>query len=78
MVRQSEHHLGKCLVLRLVGHLARRLAKSLAIKSGQSLSVIEQEHLVNSLFACKEPTISPSNKNTFITMSVDDIDKKFM
>lgn len=58
--------------------MAKSLAKSLAIKSGQSLTPTEQEHLVNSLFACKEPTISPSNKNTFITMSVDDIDKKFM
>jgi len=58
--------------------MAKSLAKSLAIKSGQSLTTTEQEHLVNSLFACKEPTISPSNKCTFITMSVDDIDKKFM
>ncbi|RYH73877.1 DNA mismatch repair endonuclease MutL [Flavobacteriaceae bacterium 144Ye] len=58
--------------------LAKSMAKSLAIKTGQSLNKQEQEHLVNSLFACKEPTVSPTNKTTFITMSVDDIDKKFM
>ncbi len=58
--------------------LAKSMAKSLAIKTGQSLTTVEQEHLVNSLFACKEPSISPSNRVTFITMSVDDFDKKFM
>ncbi|MGJ5640702.1 DNA mismatch repair endonuclease MutL [Formosa sp. S-31] len=58
--------------------LAKSLAKSLAIKSGQSLSQTEQEHLVNSLFACKEPNVSPANRPTFITMTVDELDKKFM
>ncbi|QDO95551.1 DNA mismatch repair endonuclease MutL [Formosa sediminum] len=58
--------------------LAKSLAKSLAIKSGQSLSQTEQEHLVNSLFACKDPSVSPVNRPTFITMTVDELDKKFM
>ena len=58
--------------------LAKSMAKSLAIKTGQELSQIEQEHLVNSLFACKEPNVSPNNKVTFVTMSVDELDKKFM
>ncbi len=57
--------------------LAKSMAKSLAIKTGQRLTVQEQEHLVNSLFACKEPSISPTNKATFITMRVEDIDHKF-
>ncbi|WP_435413531.1 DNA mismatch repair endonuclease MutL [Psychroserpens mesophilus] len=58
--------------------LAKSLSKSLAIKAGQALTNMEQEHLVNSLFACKEPSVSPTNRTTFITMSVDDFDKKFM
>ncbi len=57
---------------------AKSLSKSLAIKTGQALNKEEQVHLVNSLFACKEPSVSPTNKVTFITMSVDDFDKKFM
>ena len=57
--------------------IAKSLAKSLAIKRGQYLTLQEQEHLVNSLFACKEPLISPTNRATFITMQVDEIDKKF-
>lgn len=58
--------------------LAKSMAKSLAIKTGQSLSNLEQEHLVNSLFACKEPSVSPSNRATFITMTIDEVDRKFM
>ena len=58
--------------------LAKSMAKSLAIKTGQSLQKDEQEHLVNKLFACKEPSVSPTNRTTFITMSVDELDKKFM
>ncbi|RED47555.1 DNA mismatch repair endonuclease MutL [Seonamhaeicola aphaedonensis] len=58
--------------------LAKSMAKSLAIKTGQSLERDEQEHLVNKLFACKEPNVSPTNKITFITMSVDELDKKFI
>ena len=58
--------------------LAKSMSKSLAIRTGQTLTQMEQEHLVNSLFACKEPSVSPTNKITFITMSIDDFDKKFM
>jgi len=58
--------------------LAKSMAKSLAIKTGQSITIEEQEHLVNSLFACKEPNVSPANRATFITVSADELDKKFM
>lgn len=58
--------------------LAKSMAKSLAIKTGQSLNRVEQEHLVNSLFACKEPNVSPTNRTTFITMTVDELDRKFV
>ncbi|GAA4290440.1 DNA mismatch repair endonuclease MutL [Aestuariibaculum suncheonense] len=58
--------------------MAKSMAKSLAIKTGQALEKEEQEHLVNQLFACKEPSVSPANRTTFITMSVDELDKKFI
>lgn len=58
--------------------LAKSLAKSLAIKTGQALKKDEQEHIVNKLFACKAPNVSPTNKVTFITMGVDELDKKFI
>jgi DNA mismatch repair protein MutL len=58
--------------------LAKSMAKSLSIKNGHALNSIEQEHMVNSLFACKEPNVSPTNRPTFITLGVEDIEKKFM
>lgn len=57
--------------------IAKSMAKSLAVRTGTYLTEKEQENLVNNLFACKEPNVSPSLKPTFITMSVDDLDKKF-
>ncbi|MDI9257195.1 DNA mismatch repair endonuclease MutL [Flavobacterium sedimenticola] len=57
--------------------IAKSMAKSLAIKTGTYLSGKEQENLVHNLFACKEPNVSPFQKPTFITMSVEDLDKKF-
>ncbi|NBL64508.1 DNA mismatch repair endonuclease MutL [Flavobacterium sp. NST-5] len=57
--------------------ISKSMAKSLAVKTGSSLTEKEQENLVNALFACKEPNISPFYKPTFITMTVEDLDKKF-
>jgi len=57
--------------------LAKSLAKSLAIKTGTILTIEEQEHLIHQLFACKEPTVSPTNKPVLMTLDVSDIDKKF-
>ena len=57
--------------------IAKSMARSLAVKTGTVLSVKEQENLVNGLFACKDPNVSPFQKPTFITMRVEDIDKKF-
>jgi DNA mismatch repair protein MutL len=57
--------------------MAKSMAKSLAVKTGTYLTETAQENLVNNLFACKEATVSPFNKTTFITLSVEDLDKKF-
>jgi DNA mismatch repair protein MutL len=57
--------------------IAKSMAKSLAVKTGTFLAEKEQENVVNGLFACKEPNVSPFNKPTFITMRVEDLDKKF-
>ncbi|MNE65922.1 DNA mismatch repair protein MutL [compost metagenome] len=57
--------------------IAKSMAKSLAVKTGTYLTEKEQENLVNGLFACKEPDVSPFHKPTFITMRVEDLDKKF-
>ncbi len=57
--------------------IAKSMSRSLAVKTGTYLTEKEQENLVNGLFACKESTVSPFQKPTFITMRVEDLDKKF-
>lgn len=57
--------------------IAKSMAQSLAVKNGVSLSETACENLVNNLFACREPDVSPFNKQTFITISCDELDKKF-
>lgn len=57
--------------------IAKSMAKSLAIKTGTYLTGKEQENIVNNLFACKEPNVSPFQKPTFITISAEELDKRF-
>ena len=57
--------------------IAKSMANSLAIKTGTYLTQIEIDNMVNALFACKDPNISPFHKPTFITLTVDDLDKRF-
>ncbi len=53
------------------------LSKSMSIKNGKILDIKEQEHIINSLFACKDPSICPFNKKTFVKISVNDIENMF-
>jgi DNA mismatch repair protein MutL len=57
-------------------YLARLLAKNAAIKIGQTLHEKAQEELVDNLFNCKEPGISPEGKPCFTTLTLEEIDKR--
>jgi DNA mismatch repair protein MutL len=57
--------------------ISKFMAKSVAIRSGKYLNTIELENIVNGLFACKEPNVSPFNKPIFITLTSEDLDKRF-
>ncbi len=61
----------------LLDMMAKSLSKSLAIKVGKSLNNKEQEDILNKLFLCKEPNQSPFGKPTFISINIDEINKKF-
>ena len=56
---------------------AKNLSKSSSIKTGKKLDLNEQEFLVNQLFSCKEPLLSPDNQQIFITLNKNDIENKF-
>ncbi|NNK75302.1 MAG: DNA mismatch repair endonuclease MutL [Maribacter sp.] len=58
--------------------LAKTLAKTLAVKTGEFLNNSSQQALVNDLFACKEARVSPFDKPVYVTITENDIDKKFI
>ncbi|MEJ1223356.1 DNA mismatch repair endonuclease MutL [Sediminicola sp. 1XM1-17] len=58
--------------------LSKTLCKTLAVKTGEVLDKNSQMALVNDLFACKESRVSPFNKTIYITITENDIDKKFI
>ncbi len=57
--------------------LAKSMAARLAVKTGTVMEEAQQQYLTNSLFACTEPSVTPDNKPIFVTLSVDEFDKKF-
>ncbi|RRQ48909.1 DNA mismatch repair endonuclease MutL [Maribacter algicola] len=61
-----------------VDMLAKTLAKTLSLKTGEVLDQRSQMELVNDLFACKESALSPFNKRTYTTITESDIDRKFI
>lgn len=56
--------------------LAKSLAKSLAIKAGQTLSAEEQEQLVYDLFTCQEPHLSPFGKKIYTELTVSELESR--
>lgn len=57
--------------------LARAMAKNASIKIGKTLNHDEMRNLIDELFACEMPYYSPDGKPALITISADDLDKKF-
>lgn len=57
--------------------LSKTLCESLAIKTGQQLSPEMQTALVNDLFACKEPKLSPFQKTIYVILGENEIANKF-
>ncbi|MCI5082183.1 MAG: DNA mismatch repair endonuclease MutL [Saprospiraceae bacterium] len=65
------------LKLDLRENIARSMARSSAIKKGQYMSEEEMQSLIDQLFACEQPTKSPSGKNCVLTFDLDDLIKRF-
>lgn len=56
--------------------VAKTMARSLAIKSGELLDPKEQQALLDDFFGCKETTVSPFNRQIFITLEKTEIEQK--
>jgi len=58
-------------------NLARSMAANMAIKSGNALEIKVMKNLVDQLFACQVPDISPGGEKTFAMISSLDIQQLF-
>ncbi len=56
--------------------MAKILSKSISIKGNTSLSIEEQQGLVDDFFACKDTLTCPFNRKIFITLDKDELEKK--
>lgn len=57
--------------------VAKAMAKNLSIKKGKQLHIEEMNHLINELFACKNPNVSCDGKPTIVILTLDELEKKF-
>lgn len=60
-----------------VDSLAVIIARMSAIPNGRVLDKTSMQHLVDELFACKQPNITPEGQPTFIRYNLEDLDKNF-
>jgi DNA mismatch repair protein MutL len=58
-------------------NLARALAHSSAIRAGKQLSQQEMSSLIDELFACENAYTAPSGNFTFVSFSMDELQKRF-
>ncbi len=57
--------------------LAQSLAKASSIPYNRQLEPIEMQDLVDKLFACQQPNVSPDGKPTITILGVDELEKRF-
>ena len=58
-------------------NLARSMAVNLSIKQGRKLQAEEIRSLIDQLFACKMPEVSPDGKPTLRILTMNYLDEKF-
>jgi DNA mismatch repair protein MutL len=57
--------------------LAQAMARRASIDYGKVLQTEEMTQLIDELFACDLPYSAPNGKPTMVTMSLDELEKKF-
>ncbi|PHI18298.1 DNA mismatch repair protein MutL [Lewinellaceae bacterium SD302] len=58
--------------------IARALARSAAVKRGQSLDVSEMRSLIDQLFACNQALRAPNGRRCYLTFELDELDRRFL
>ena len=57
--------------------LAKFMARNMAVKSGIRLEKEEMHRIVDELFACDQPSAAPNGKTALITLTLEELDKRF-
>jgi len=57
--------------------LSRSLAKTMSIKSGRKLNSKEMRFIIDNLFTCQTPNTTAQGKPTLITLTLEELAKKF-
>ncbi len=57
--------------------LALSMAKAASIGYGRTLTLVEMQDLIDKLFACQFPNVSPDGKAVVSIISLDEMEKKF-
>ncbi len=57
--------------------LARGMVRNVSIKEGKALQELEMIDLIDRLFACAQPQIDPWGRPTVVTLTLDELQKKF-
>jgi len=57
--------------------LVRCMARQQSIKAGQQLTEIEMKTLLEELFACKTPNVTPTGSPTYVSYKEDQLDRMF-
>lgn len=65
------------LKIDLYDNIARALAYQAAIKKGKQLDNSEMQLLIDELFACQVPYLSPNGRKTFISVDLEELSKRF-
>ena len=59
-------------------HIAKSIARSLAIKEGQQITEKEMKHLLEELFQCNHPELAINGNKVYIVLEADDFEKMFI
>jgi DNA mismatch repair protein MutL len=73
----EQYKTNRDLDLNISENVARAMARSSAIKKGQSLTQEEMRGWVDQLFACAMPFASPTGKKCFVTFELEELANKF-
>ena len=57
--------------------LAKSIARNMSVKRGRTLQREEMLELIDALFACEQPQVSPGGKPCILKFSIDELDEKF-